>query len=84
MEATATTVASRGNDDHSRGVGQWADGEDRVGVGEAVRLAPASGGGAVGHPAAAGPARRVVQQGHPREVHALYEHAGGAGDGEYI
>ena len=57
------------------GIGQWADGEDRVGVGEAVRDAPARGGGAGGrsaaaarHPPAAGPARRVVQQGHPREV----------------
>lgn len=57
------------------GVRQWADGEDRVGVGEAVRGAPAGGGGAgggsataSGHPAAAGAPRRVVLQGHPREV----------------
>lgn len=60
------------------GVREWADGEDRVRVGEAVRGAPARGGGAgggaaaaAGHPAAAGPPRRVVQQGHPREVRLL-------------
>jgi hypothetical protein len=59
----------------ARGVGQWADGEDRVGVGEAVRGALKGCGGAgggtattTGHPVAAGTARRVVQQGHPREV----------------
>jgi hypothetical protein len=57
------------------GVRQWPDGEDRVGVGEAVRGAPAGCGGAgvgaataAGHQAAAGAARPMVQQGHPREV----------------
>lgn len=53
------------------GVQKWADGEDRVGVGEAVCGAPAGGGGAAaagGHLAAAGAPRRVVLQGHPREV----------------
>lgn len=49
------------------GMRQWADGEDRVRVGEAVRGAPAGCGGAgvgaanaAGHPAAAGAARPVV------------------------